>query len=175
MMEIRKLDKEQWKKYPLHFSYSTDGYYSFHVHEWDFQLMFHAYEAPVQKGFTSHLFEEWWEAPVAFGAFEDGALAGVIECSPESWNNRFRITNLLVMEAFRGRGIGTALMDAALNAARDGRARMAVLETQSCNRKAIDFYTKVGFRPIGFDLFSYTNRDPQQTEVRIEMAKPLLP
>lgn len=51
---------------------------------------------------------------------------------------------------------------------------MAVLETQSCNENAIAFYLKHGFNIIGFDLYAYTNFDPEQHEVRIEMGKKLI-
>ena len=95
------------------------------------------------------------------------------ECAAESWNNRFRITNLLVFEGFRGRGIGKRLIQRAEEAAKARGARMLILETQTCNRKAVDFYLAIGFRPIGFDLFCYSNRDPDMEEVRLEMAKPL--
>ena len=50
---------------------------------------------------------------------------------------------------------------------------MIVLETQTCNEKAINFYLRNGFSLIGFDLYSYTNSDPERKEVRIEMGKKL--
>ena len=50
-------------------------------------------------------------------------------------------------------------------------ARMIVLETQSCNEAAIAFYRKNGFSVIGFDLYAYSNTDPERHEVRIEMGK----
>ena len=52
-------------------------------------------------------------------------------------------------------------------------ARMIVLETQSCNEAAIAFYRKNGFSVIGFDLYAYSNTDPERHEVRIEMGKKL--
>ena len=52
-------------------------------------------------------------------------------------------------------------------------ARMIVLEIQSCNESAIAFYRKNGFSIIGFDLYSYSNNDPERHEVRIEMGKKL--
>ena len=52
-------------------------------------------------------------------------------------------------------------------------ARMAVLETQSCNENAIAFYRKNGFEIIGFDLYAYSNTDPERHEVRLEMGKKL--
>ena len=97
----------------------------------------------------------------------------MVEGSLESWNNRFRIANLLVWDDFRNQGIGKTLIQKAEEAAKNSNARMLVLETQTCNRKAVDFYLAMGFRPIGFDLFCYTNSDPDNGEVRLEMAKPL--
>ena len=64
-------------------------------------------------------------------------------------------------------------MAAALRAANAAGARMTVLEAQSCNEQAIAFYRRHGFEIIGFDLFSYSDEDPQRHEFRIEMGKKL--
>ena len=174
MFEIKALDPKHWKNYELLFSYDTDGYYSFEIHNWDFKLVFHPYPTVAHKTFTDHLFGEWLENPIAFGAFYHNRLIGVVEGSLESWNNRFRIANLLVWDDFRSQGIGKTLIQKAEEAAKNSNARMLVLETQTCNRKAVDFYLAMGFRPIGFDLFCYTNSDPDREEVRLEMAKHLI-
>lgn len=50
-------------------------------------------------------------------------------------------------------------------------ARMTVLETQTCNENAIAFYRRSGFEIIGFDLYLYSNEDPERHEVRIELGK----
>ncbi len=90
----------------------------------------------------------------------------------ESWNNRFRISNICVFDhADRGSGIGGALMQRITETAEAVHARMIVLETQSCNEAAIAFYQKYSFSIIGIDLYSYSNTDPEQHQVRIEMAK----
>ena len=52
-------------------------------------------------------------------------------------------------------------------------ARMLILETQSCNENAIAFYKKNGFEIVGFDLYAYSNADPERHEVRVEMGKKL--
>lgn len=112
--------------------------------------------------------------PLAFGAFENGRLTGFIEGAMESWNNRFRISNICVFEAAaRGRGTGQALMDRIAQTAAALGARMLILETQSCNERAIAFYKKNGFSIVGFDLYAYSNADPQRREVRVEMGKRL--
>ena len=76
-------------------------------------------------------------------------------------------------KAARGQGIGSMLMARITEAARARSARMLVLETQSCNEAAIAFYRKNGFSVIGFDLYAYSNADPERREVRIEMGKKL--
>ena len=174
MIEIKQLKREDWENYELNFSYETEGYYTFDVHEWDFKLIFHPYKTVMKKSFTDHLFGEWIENPTVFGAFESANPVGFIEFSHELWNNRLRINNLLVCKGFRNQGIGSKLIKKTEEAGKNAGARMLVLETQTCNRKAIDFYIKTGFKPIGLDLFCYTDNDPDKTEVRLEMAKKLL-
>ena len=126
------------------------------------------------KSFDDEFFGEWLEDPSAFGAFEGDRLAAFVEGSPESWNNRYRISNICIFaDDARGRGLGTRLMDRITEEARASGARMVVLETQTCNENAIAFYKKCGFELIGFDLYSYSNADPERHEVRIEMGKKL--
>lgn len=64
-------------------------------------------------------------------------------------------------------------MDKILKEAEVSKARMVVLETQTCNESAIAFYRRYGFELIGFDPYSYSNTDPEKHEVRIEMGKKL--
>lgn len=71
----------------------------------------------------------------------------------------------------RSKGVGTLPMNAISDAEKASGARMGVLETQSCNENAIAFYRKNGFEIIGFDLYSYSNTDPERHEIRIEMGK----
>ena len=74
-------------------------------------------------------------------------------------------------ETYRNSGIGTKLIHAIEEIAISLKVRMIVLETQTCNEKAIAFYRKNGYAVIGFDLYSYSNHDLEDHEVRIEMGK----
>jgi hypothetical protein len=47
---------------------------------------------------------------------------------------------------------------------------MLILETQSCDVSAIDFYLKQGFDLIGFDSAAYSNDDIEKKEVRLEFG-----
>jgi GNAT superfamily N-acetyltransferase len=71
----------------------------------------------------------------------------------------------------RRSGIGTKLMETILKAAEKSGARMVVLETQTFNFKAISFYKKHGFEIIGFDRYAYSNRGPEEHNMRVEMGK----
>lgn len=173
-MEIRLLKPQEYIGKKFTARYQTNGYYDIYPIKNGFQIEFKPFQSPVEKSFNDEFFGKWLENPVAFGAFENDELIGFVEGAKESWNNRFRISNVCVFDdENRNNGIGTTLMDAIMQTAKSSGARMAVLETQSCNVQAIDFYKKHGFGVIGFDLYSYSNSDPERHEVRIEMGKKL--
>ena len=65
------------------------------------------------------------------------------------------------------------LLEKIMEDAVNSGARMAVLETQSFNSKAISFYQKNGFEIIGFDRYAYSNKGPEEHNMRIEMGRKL--
>lgn len=173
-MEIKRLEKTLFAGKRFNVRYLTKGYYDIRSEGTGFRFQYVPFGAEVERSFEDDFFGNWLDNPVAYGAFEDEKLLGYAEGALEQWNNRFRISNICVFDtAVRRRGIGTALIDAILAEATKTGARMAVLETQSCNENAIAFYRKNGFEIIGFDLYAYSNSDPEQHEVRIEMGKNL--
>ena len=169
-MEIKKLDPVQWRGYGFTARYQTGGCWDIVPVEEGFRMEHHSFGKVEERSFNDTLFGEWLEAPVVYGAFQDGELLGIAEGSPESWNHRWRISNLCIFqEKHRRCGVATALMEKMLEEAVP--MRMAVLETQTCNERAIAFYRKCGFQVIGFDLYAYSNHDPEAHEVRLEMGK----
>ena len=173
-MEIRPLDREIYAGKTFTACYRTNGYYEIRPSETGFQMDYVPFAEPTERSFDDVFFGEWLEEPVAFGAFEGERLLGYVEGAPEGWNNRYRISNICIFEEnARGKGLGTLLMQAIQRAAEAAGARMIVLETQTCNENAIAFYKRNGFSIIGFDLYSYSNDDPERHEVRIEMGKKL--
>jgi ribosomal protein S18 acetylase RimI-like enzyme len=76
----------------------------------------------------------------------------------------------VVEEEFRKHGTGTLLMNHAVKIAKEKGARMLVLETQTNNDIAIEFYLKFGFELIGLDLAAYSNEDVKRKEVRLELG-----
>ena len=173
-MEIKKLDRKMYKGRKFVLRYITSGYYDIAKSNTGFQIEYKRFDKPTEMTFDDCMFNEWLEDPVAYGAFENGQLLGYVEGTLEKWNNRYRISNICVFDdTRRHNGVGTALMNTILKEAKESGARMVVLETQTCNEKAIAFYRKNGFEIIGFDLFAYTNTDPERHEIRIEMGKML--
>ena len=171
---IKELKKETYEGYPLYFSYQTDEYYDVSVEErnqrFTIELIRKPFEQSIKKGFTSKLFERYLEQPKAYGYFIDEKLVGIIAVNFEQWNKRLRVNELLVEQDYRRQGIGNKLMDYVKAYAKEIGARALILETQTCNTKAIDYYRAQGFKVIGIDTISYTNEDIKSKEVRIELG-----
>jgi ribosomal protein S18 acetylase RimI-like enzyme len=80
------------------------------------------------------------------------------------------VTELWVADRFHRRGFGTRLMNLAKQKAKEQGRRAIILETQSCNVRAIAFYRSQGFRLIGFDTCCYANNDVARHEVRFNFG-----
>lgn len=172
-MQITPLSQQQYKNFILDFKYTTTYYYDIEINPneiFSISLVKKPFKEEVHKSFTGKLYEDWLENPSAFSLNEDGQVLGYLEIDRESWNNRLRITEILILDEFRARGYGSILIDKAKEMAKKEGFREIILETQSCNSKAVDFYIKNEFRVNGIDLSSYTNDDVDKREVRLEMT-----
>lgn len=86
--------------------------------------------------------EEW-----IWGAFDRGNLLGAVRAAvhlPEVW----LLGGVYVDPGARGRGIGRALMEAALASAREARAKVG-LYVREDRHEARRLYERLGFRPVG--------------------------
>ena len=171
-MIIKELDYKKYKGKKYQAEISSDRYLSIEPKSEGFDIKWVRSEEPLKRTIDEDLLSDWLEDPVAYGAFEDDQLIGMVEGFLEKWNNRFRIANICVFdETNRRSGVGTKLMETILKAAVKSGARMVVLETQTFNFKAISFYKKHGFEIIGFDRYAYSNRGPEEHNMRVEMGK----
>ncbi|MBR6029682.1 MAG: GNAT family N-acetyltransferase [Clostridia bacterium] len=179
--KIEPLPREKWAGYALPFWYSTDGYYDVKASKIKVGFQFRLRRVHTGLLFTigpdegeegqDKLYAPWWEKAQAWGVVgEDGQLMAAIETSPEEWTNRLQVTELWVSPALQRQGLGHALMDIAKEQTRSEGRRALILETQSCNVNAIDFYLHEGFFPIGLDTCCYTNYDMERRQVRINMG-----
>lgn len=177
--EIIHLPKEKWKGTIIPIKYTTDKYYDVYLNKIDkgFIIRIEKKEltepithTPEEYDFPDKLYEDYYENACAWGVLVNGELVAAIETNQELWSNRLRITELWVKEKYQKQGIGHALIEKAKEQARREGRRAIILETQSCNVNAIDFYQHEGFNLIGMDTCCYTNNDLQRKEVRLEFG-----
>ena len=177
--EITELEKEKWKGFALSLSYTSEEYYDISVRRtedgFNIPIQKKRFDAPISHtaedgDFPDRLYADWWENARAFGIVEDGRLLAVIEVCPEEWSKRLMVTELLVTKELRGQGYGKKLIDLAKELTVKGGYRALMLETQSNNVNAVDFYMHEGFTLIGFDSCCYTNNDLERKEVRFNMG-----
>ncbi len=127
---------------------------------------------PFVKTFEMTLFEKWRERPIAFGMFRDDQMLGFVEGSFETWHQLFRVTDLLIFSEFRHQGIGRMLLQHIEQyAVKKNSARAMIIETQTCNLPAINFYKSCGYRLVGANTIDYQNDDIARHEVRLELGK----
>jgi ribosomal protein S18 acetylase RimI-like enzyme len=106
-------------------------------------------------------------------AEEDGRLIAFLDAELEPWRGVLKVFNLLVDEQYRRQGIGTNLMQKALDFAIDSKCRAISVEAQATNWPALSFYTKMGFEICGVDDHLYTNRDLERKEVALFLYREL--
>jgi predicted N-acetyltransferase YhbS len=177
--EIIHLSKEEWKGTVIPIKYTTDKYYDVVVNNTDkgFTVEIEKKDfiepvthTPEENNFPDKLYEDHYENAYAWGVVVNNELVAAIETNQELWSNRLRITELWVSEKYQKQGIGHALIEIVKEQARRERRRAIILETQSCNVNAVDFYQHEGFSLIGMDTCCYKNNDLQRKEVRLEFG-----
>lgn len=178
--EIVPLPREMWKGTAVPIRYTTDAYFDLELTEREnafmAQMVKKQFETPVthtpeEYDYPDMLYRDYWEQAEAYGIVgTDGALLACIEICPETWSNRLMVTELWVADRLHRMGIGTRLMNLAKEKAREQGRRAIILETQSCNVRAIAFYRSQGFRLIGFDSCCYANDDIARHEIRFNFG-----
>ena len=111
-MEIIRLEPAEYAGKPFRLTYETKGYYDIRPEEDAFAFEYRALPHSETHVDQDVMFSEWLDDPVAYGAFEGDALLGFAEGFLEKWNNRFRVSNIVVFaEENRHIGLGTRLFE----------------------------------------------------------------
>lgn len=181
--EIVELPKSEWKGVPIMMRYTTEEYFDLEKKEeadsFSVEMVKKKFDTPVthtpeEYDFPDSLYQDHWEKAEAYGIYEekDGKrnLLACIEICPEEWSNRLMVTELWVDDSLHRQGIGTHLMNLAKERAKEQGRRAIILETQSCNVRAISFYRSQGFKLLGYDECCYTNRDIERHEIRFNFV-----
>jgi len=164
-------------------SYSAPFGYAYRLEHSASGLSFHFEETWFDPPFEREYDWDWTslddfagnvEKGLVWAAFDEaGAAVGLVELRESEWNGSFWIQSLYVDKPARRRGIGAALLEAAVEHARTAGARALFVETQVSNGPAIRFYQTRGFRPCGFNDHFYTNDDARHGEVALFLVRTL--
>jgi ribosomal protein S18 acetylase RimI-like enzyme len=175
MINIRKISKEEYpngKK--VIYQYSSEQYYDLSISDkengWSINLVERNFEEKFEKYMESDICDDSLPQMDYYIAEWHGQEVGFLSLYHEKWNNVLRIWDIYVEKSMQAQGIGSWLIDFAKNRGKELGVRAIVLETQTSNFPAIQFYRKHGFKLTGCDCLSYTNHDIEKKEVRIEMG-----
>lgn len=92
-----------------------------------------------------------------FIAEDDDKIIGYSRIHLYRWNNSAYIVTVLVDAEHRRKGIGTRLLNAMEDFAREGKARVLLFDTSSDNTPALQLYFKNDFRMCGYNDKMYQN------------------
>jgi ribosomal protein S18 acetylase RimI-like enzyme len=106
-------------------------------------------------------------------AEHDQGVAGLASMTIDAWNRRAVLQHLYVTREARRAGVGSALVTAAIDTARNQNARCIWVETQTVNYAAVLFYQKMGFAWCGFDTSLYDPVDAGVDEVALFFSRDL--
>ncbi len=174
-ISIKREPTDGWKEISIPYDYVSKGYY--HVEKdvlddaFAFRWTLEDDKTTVKSNDKKYpVIEDYKGDTEIWVAKERGKFLGLLQIQFQEWNRSVRLWDFFVENGHRRTGIGHRLMEKAKERALALGARRIILETQSCNLPAINFYRKEGFELVGFDLTHYHNDDIERKEVRFEMA-----
>ena len=104
-------------------------------------------ESPEASIWSSEGLSESVSHGIAWAAEEVGHVAGILIGRLAA--DEFEILNLAIEKGARRRGLGTQLVNTALESARAEGALQTYLEVRASNQGGITFYTRLGFSVCG--------------------------
>lgn len=115
----------------------------------------------MQEMFSQDLLEKEVGIPgnIFLLAYRNGKLAGYVKLKENSplpgdvRNNVMEIARFYALKEMIGKGVGSAMMRACVNLARDAKKRMLWLGVWELNNRAIEFYNKWGFEKTSTHVF----------------------
>jgi putative acetyltransferase len=121
-------------------------------------------EAPVDVAESAEQFRAWVASDQdhVWVLEHDGAIAGTIDLHRTSWASGVATLGMLVLPEARGKGGGRAMLDTALEWARESELYKIQLEVFVENARAIALYASAGFTVEGLRRDHYLRRDGQR-------------
>ncbi|EME98689.1 GNAT family N-acetyltransferase [Streptomyces mobaraensis NBRC 13819 = DSM 40847] len=129
-------------------------------------------DPPVRKVFPDDEpdGEEAGDGARRYAAFAGDELCGFVATSYEPWNRRLTVEDIEVAPAYRGRGVGRALMECVAEQARECGAGHVWLEVTNINAPAIRSYLRMGFSFCGMDTTLYSGT-ASEGEIALFMSR----
>jgi len=139
---------------------------------WSFSLENVPADPPMQKDWPFSERDVGEERPWEHGlvAEKAGTIVGFTAFTHRNWNRRTEIWHLYVDTALRGHGIGRALLQAVIAAARAAQTRCVWLESSTVAYPAIRFYQHMGFTLCGLDTSLYDAKGVLRAETALYFA-----
>lgn len=100
----------------------------------------------------------WKTSDALLVAEQDGVLGGFVDLRIERGHQLAWVRNLIVAEPYRRLGLGSALVRAAERWAQNHKLPTLLVEAQSQNGPAIQFYRALGFTFCGFNERYFANQ-----------------
>ena len=174
-IRIVKVDKESLKDRTTTFRYDSDGHFKVNISEkedgWTITLNKEPFPETYRKrDGNDRTIQPYKGDSEIYLAYIGEQEAGQLQIEFQEYNRSVRVWDIDVWPVFKRQNIGTAFMQLCKERAREMGARRIVLETQSSNLPAIEFYKSMGFELVGLDATHYHNDDVRRGEVRLEMA-----
>lgn len=178
-MRIKRIFKKDFPNNKTElFSYTSKYYYDLSIikkennNGWLIDITKTSFDKSFTKSTEGNVFESYKEKAEYYILLSDEEReVGWMAIAPQSWNNTARIWDISVVKDSQRKGFGQLLLKFAEERSKEWNSRALILECQSSNYPAIQFYLKNGFKLIGFDLLAYTNEDIEHHEIRLEMGK----
>ncbi|MFF7370263.1 GNAT family N-acetyltransferase [Streptomyces tricolor] len=167
-------------------SFTTDAVYEVTVSEHGFEIRPVPVDPPLHKVFPDDDDDDDVDGEAGSAGEDEGepeltrttvavapeGLCGFVTASFAPWNARLTIRDIEVAPAWRGKGVGRALMRHAVDFARECGAVHVWLEVSNVNAPAIRAYLRMGFVFCGLDTSLYDGT-PSAGEQALFMVRPV--
>ena len=178
-MNLQRIYPEDYPNNKLvPFTYTSDYYYDVALQRkakdsgWAITFQKTPFKQPFIKYIEEKVFKPYKENAEYYLVFDNMRKEiGLLVFGHSKWNNLMRLWDIYIDKDLQRKGFGTQLLQFVEEKAKKIKVRGIILECQSSNYPAIQFYRHCGFDLVGFDLICYSNTDVEKHEVRLEMAK----
>ena len=106
-------------------------------------------------------------------AEEENRVIGFSSISLEKWNNSTWVNQIVVAPKFRRKGYASKMIREMIVWAKKKDVRVVLVESQTGNVVATNFYIKNGFRICGYNDRYYTNQPTDTNEIALFLSQDL--